>query len=101
MKMFSALAMKEEEAVIPARRYLSRPRLALDCVRTAFSLLGFRLLLMNDRVWIIQQNRTRTQTPAQSGRSYREQTRSHGFRRGGALQLFECTYFLCMQAIFR
>src|ERR1700759_345803 len=45
MKMFRALAMNEEDAVIPARRYRSKPRLALAWVRSAFSFLRLRLLL--------------------------------------------------------
>src|ERR1700677_1195408 len=94
MKIFSALAIKEEEAVIPARRYLSRPRLALDCVRTAFSLLGFRLLLINAnrRLWIIQSN----QTWIQPGLVKPELSRADWIpwisARGGAVRFFECTY---------
>jgi hypothetical protein len=47
IEMFKALAMNDEEAVMPARRYLSKPRLALDSVRTAFSFRRVRLFLSN------------------------------------------------------
>jgi hypothetical protein len=42
--MFNALAMNEEDAVMPARRYLSNPRFALDLVRAALSLATLRYL---------------------------------------------------------
>src|ERR1700721_4664614 len=43
--MLSALAIKEDEAVIPARRYLSSPRFAWDWVNTALSFCKLRKLL--------------------------------------------------------
>jgi hypothetical protein len=45
MRMFNALATKEEDAVIPARRYLSTPRFALDLVRTALRFASLKRLL--------------------------------------------------------
>src|ERR1700722_17732327 len=43
--MLSALAMKEDDAVIPARRYLSSPRLAWVWGNTALSFCKLRKLL--------------------------------------------------------
>src|ERR1700749_4708631 len=43
MSVFNALVTNEDEAVMPARRYLSPPRLPLDCVNSAFSFLGLNL----------------------------------------------------------
>src|ERR1700722_1669059 len=103
IKMFRALAMKEEEAVIPTRRYLSRPRLALGCVRTAFSLLGFRMLLTNA-------NRRSGQF-SQIGLGYGPRLGQAGaiasrldpldFGAWRALRSFECTDLLGKQGIFR
>jgi hypothetical protein len=42
MRMFSALATNEEDAVMPTRRYLSKPRFELDLVRAPPSLAGLR-----------------------------------------------------------
>jgi hypothetical protein len=42
MSTFNALVIKEEEAVMPARRYRSPPRLPLDFVSSALSLAGRR-----------------------------------------------------------
>ena len=44
MRMFNALAMNEEDAVIPARRYLSNPRFELDLVRATLNFATFRRL---------------------------------------------------------